>query len=151
MKVSNYTTEIQIDDGKSMLYNTLSRKYYVYNVEDKEEIWSLLRNLNCGSYTFQEIEWLKIWLEKKIVLQDAIDELSELKVLENTAKYQDSTYNILIYATNACNFRCTYCEQKHVTRVLDEKIIEQILKLVKNAAKKSKKVKIPLAFWKNVC
>lgn len=142
MKVSNYTTEIQIDDGKSMLYNTLSRKYYVYNVEDKEEIWSLLRNLNCGSYTFQEIEWLKIWLEKKIVLQDAIDELSELKVLENTAKYQDSTYNILIYATNACNFRCTYCEQKHVTRVLDEKIMEQILKLVKNAAKKSKKVKI---------
>ncbi len=142
MKLSKYTTEILIDDDKSMLYNTLSRMYYVYKNEDREYIDSFLKNVNKGNYNRQEIELLRILLSKKIILQDSINELEELQVLENTARYEDSTYKILIYATNACNFRCTYCEQKHITKTLTDEVIEQILKTIKNVAKKSKKVKI---------
>lgn len=64
MKLSKYTTDIVIDEEKSMIYNTLSRQYYLYIRQDKKKIWGFLNNINKGSYTQEEIELFKILLEK---------------------------------------------------------------------------------------
>lgn len=48
----------------------------------------------------------------------------------------------MVYTTNACNFRCTYCEQEHIAKVLQTDVMENILKLVQHMSKKVKKIKI---------
>ena len=63
----------------------------------------------------------------------------------------------MILATNACNFRCTYCEQEHIVKRLDEDTQKRILELVEKKAKKHKKLEIdwfggePLLEYSCVC
>lgn len=157
MKISRYVTEIKINDFKKMLYNTLSRQYYVYGVEDSGRVSNFLLNLNKGVYTEEEIELFRVLLNKKIIIQDAIDELNELEYLENSARYQENVYKIMVYATNACNFRCAYCTQSHVAKRLKEDVENSIIRLVEKQARRCKRVEIdwfggePLLEYDKVC
>ncbi len=134
MKLSKYTTDIRIDDEKRMLYNTLSRKYYVYGSEEKEALRGLFERINAGEYTEGEIRTLKKLLDKHIIIQDNVNEATELECLENEKKFQGHTYKIMIYATNACNFRCVYCEQEHIVENLHAETMERIEKMVDRIA-----------------
>ncbi len=142
MKLSKYIADIKLDDSRRMLYSTLSRQYYIYGLEEKEEVQSFLQNLNKGEYDENEIALFKTLLNKKIIVRDDADELKEMRYMENSAKYQDSVYKIIIYTTNACNFRCTYCEQRHEAKQLSDEVSEKILKLVSEKAKVNKRIEI---------
>lgn len=142
MRLSKYVTDIELDGNRRMLYSTLSRQYYVFGLEEKEKVQSFLTNLNKGIYDECEIALFKTLLSKKIIIRDDADELKEMRYMENSARYQDSVYKIIIYTTNACNFRCTYCEQKHEVKKLSDEISEKILKLIAEKAKVNKKIEI---------
>ena len=51
MKESRYNVDVTIDENRGMLYNTFSRGYYIYKVEDKEAFMALLHNINKGEYS----------------------------------------------------------------------------------------------------
>lgn len=157
MKLSQYYIDIEIDETKKMLYSTFSRKYYVYKKQEQSKVLNFLAHINKGKYTEAEIALFEELLNKKIILRDEIDELKQLEVLENATRYQEKTYKMMIYATNACNFRCSYCEQNHVSKPLSEDVKERILKLVKIQAKKNRVIQIdwfggePLLEYESVC
>ena len=157
MKLSKYVTNLDLDENKKMLYSTLERKYILYDKSEEKNIILFLSQLNKGTYTENEIELFKELVQKKMILQDDIDEEKKLEILENADKYQDNIYKLMIYATNACNFRCTYCEQPHVVKQLDEETRYQILALIERHAKKSKTIQLdwfggePLLEYENIC
>ena len=157
MKLSKYATEIEIDNINTMLYSTLSRKYYVYNKADSEQIKAFIADINKGVYTEKEIEIFKNLLNASIIIQDELDEQKKLEVLENAARYQENTYKVMILATNACNFRCTYCEQEHVTKRLGPDTKDKILRLIEIQAQKNKRIEIdwfggePLLEYDSIC
>lgn len=157
MKLSKYVTEIEIDETNNMLYSTLSRKYYVYNKVASEQIKVFIEDINKGEYTEKEIEIFRKLLSAGIIIQDDLDEEKKLEVLENSARYQENTYKVMILATNACNFRCTYCEQEHIAKRLDAETKDRILKLIEIQAQKNKRIEIdwfggePLLEYESVC
>lgn len=142
MKVSKYTTDILIDDKKRMLYNTLSRQYFVYEQEKREEVWEFLNQLNKNQYTEDEVRLFQILLNRQIIVRDDVDEMLKLESLENERRFQEHTYKIMIYATNACNFRCVYCEQEHAAERLHEDVMESIIRLADRMADKVRCIQI---------
>lgn len=157
MKVSNYLAKIEIDEKKSMLYSTLSRRYYVYRKDEEQKVLSFLEDVNKGTYTNEELELFKQLLCCDIIVPDDMDEKAKLEVLEHTARYQENVYKLMILATNACNFRCTYCEQAHTIKRMEEEIQERIYRLIERKARTYKKIEIdwfggePLLEYNSVC
>lgn len=157
MKVSNYVTTIEIDEEMKMLYSTFSRQYYVYDIKDEEEIKNFFAEVNKGVYNEKEMNLFQILLNKKIIVRDEVDELRELEYLENSARYQGNRYKILVYATNACNFRCDYCTQPHIVKNLDSKVSEKLLKLISKKSGTNRKIEIdwfggePLLQYEEMC
>ena len=86
MKQAKYTTDIELDKKRRMLYNTLSRQYYVYLIEEQEQIRSFLQNLNKGVYEEWELSLFKELLNKKIIIRDDTNELDEIRYMENSAR-----------------------------------------------------------------
>lgn len=142
MQLSRYVTDIELDNNRRMLYSTLSRQYYVFGVKEHEKVQCFLDNLNKGIYDEWEIALFKVLLSKKIIIRDGVDELQEIRYLENSARYQDSVYKIIVYTTNACNFRCTYCEQTHEVKQLNDDVADKILNLIAEKAKLNRKIEI---------
>lgn len=144
MRVSRYSQEIKIDDKLFMWYNALSRKYCLYPLEQRNDIRDLIENINKGLYSTEEIGIVGELLKKQIIVRDAVDELAKLQYLENNSCFQDNAFHLIVYATNACNFRCTYCVQEHAVRNIQADTTEHLIKLIE---KKSKKVKAIHITW----
>lgn len=142
MKISNYVVDIELDEMRRMLYSMNSRKYYIYNKNEKEKIDCLIKDINKGIYTKKEIEEIKKLVECKILLPDGYDEIAELEYKENKVRYQDNTFQIVIIVTNACNFRCEYCIQEHEVKILTLDSEKKILAFLKKVTKKVNKIKI---------
>lgn len=142
MKLSNYSTKVIIDEKKDMVYNTISRQYYLYPVEKKDEFWNFLNNLNRKTYSVEEANLICKLAKKGIIVEDNKDELSGLAYLENKSCYQNSVFKMTIFTTNACNFRCTYCMQSHETRILDDAVSDKIIDAIDAVSRKVKKLDI---------
>lgn len=142
MKLSNYFIRVLIDEEKEMLYNTLSRQYYVYERNKDGEICAFIENLNKGAYTEAEIQLFGELLNKGIICSDEVNELQSLRNLENERKYCDNRFMITVMVTNACNFRCVYCTQEHLVRHLEDTVADALLKLITKKAPKVREIKI---------
>lgn len=142
MKISKYIADIKVDEKRSMLYSTLSRQYYVYLNEEKNKLTEFLKDINKGQYTKEEMLLFKELLDKKIIISKNYDEYYELRYQENMAKHSENIFRVVLYATNACNFRCTYCEQTHEVKQIDEVTAKKFLKLVERKAKECKRIEI---------
>lgn len=142
MKKSKYNVDIELDKNKGMIYNTFSRKYFVYALNEKNKVYDLIENINKNVYTLEEIEIIKNLIQSRILIENDRDELKELEYFENTVKYQSDTFSIMIIVTEGCNFRCTYCIQDHNNLTLDDTSESKIINLINNVSKKVKKIKL---------
>ena len=140
MRLSRFTADIELDGKKNMLYNTASRQYFIYSKASRKKIQALLEKMNDGIYDKDEIEIITELIKKKIVVSNEVDEITELEYKENSIRYQDGVFYIMIIVTNACNFRCTYCIQEHESKMLDDVSEEKISKLLVKMSKKVKKI-----------
>jgi len=134
MKLSKYNVDTFIDNDKSMIYNTLTRKYVIYDNQKRNQINGLLNNLNAGSYSTENAEQLKKLIGKHMIVKDSTDELSIIKFNENKTRFNDQLYNINILPTQDCNFRCVYCYETHKKAVMDDATAEKIVKYIENIA-----------------
>ena len=144
MKISKYTTEIKINDDLMMLYNTFTREYFTYTFREKSGIDNLLSNLTKTEFSISEITAITNLYRKGIIIKNDLDEIEALKYMENGARYQQKVFYLTIYATNACNFRCTYCSQDHNEQNLQPETAEAIVNFVKQI---SREVKILHIRW----
>lgn len=139
MKLSRYNTEVKINNQQYIIYNTLSRCYQLYTDEEKAPLKKLLGELNTkNEYTLEEISLLRQLAQKGIIVDDKIDELHKLEYLENSQWYQNAIYRLTFYATNACNFRCSYCTQEHIVKNIEDEVIENGVALIEKLAKNVK-------------
>lgn len=140
MKLSNYTVNVPIENDKFILYNTLKRKYFIYNKEEKNIINSLLDDINKGSYDLKEIEYMKKFIENGVIIKDDLEELDLIEFAINKRKFGNDTLTLVIQPTLNCNFRCVYCYEKHKNLAMDDETEVSILKYIKKNVKSYKKI-----------
>jgi len=142
MKQSSFNVNFDINEDKGILYNTLTRKYFIYEKNNYDKIDSLLNNINKETYSFDEIEDIKKLMKKGMVIKDAIDELKIIEYRENSSRFSDSSYELQILPTMDCNFRCTYCYEEHNKIRIDDEVEKKIIKLIGNITSNIKKLHI---------
>jgi uncharacterized protein len=142
MKESRYNTILDIDDEKSLLYNTQTRKYLVFDNSEKLLAKNLLKNLNRDKFELKEAEHIKEMIKIGAVVADELDEINKLNFLYNKQKFQQDTVTLVIQTTLNCNFRCVYCYEDHKNEKLTDEVSTKIINLVKDKCKKARKLKI---------
>lgn len=142
--LSRFTKTISIDEQTDFLYNTLTRKYYAYPKTDSQKIGSFLANLNKDIYSEVEAKLLLDLNKDGIIVDDKCNELIKLEWYYNRANFEDNSLNVTVYATNACNFRCTYCTQEHITKNLTDETISSVIALFEKEAPQRRRISL---FW----
>lgn len=141
MQLSKFVVNVENEENY-MLYSLKTRKYFIYEKKEQKKLQMLIKNLNKGEYTLQDIDCLKQLLHKGILINDNQDEIEELEYLENKVKYQNDELYIMIVVTNSCNFCCEYCIQEHEVKNLTSIAESNILKFIEKNAKTKRKINI---------
>lgn len=157
MKVSAYTVDLTLDAERGMLYNTLSREYYVYQKAQSKELWNFLAHVNHGIHCMDNVELMATLHQKHIIVQDETDELCELKYLENIKRYANDRFCLKIIVTNGCDFRCTYCDEAWLTMPINDNTVDKLLRLVEQITSKVRYLYIewcggePMLEYERIC
>lgn len=131
MKESIFNYKVNLDDDKTIIYNTFSRKYLVSS-KNNELYDIVMEKMNGNEYSLEEFELLKEMISKGILVKNDVDELERVKLLERSALFQNKSYNLTIQPTLDCNFRCVYCYEDHKKLYINNDTESKILKLVQN-------------------
>lgn len=129
MKSSNYNIIIDLGEDSSIIYNTYSRKYIVYNKSEKPVVKELMENLSKKSYTTKEVNCLVKLLQKGIMIKDTINELEKLKFQYLRERFDSKTLRIKIQTNLDCNIRCDKCNFTGNLHISNE-TLNNILKFI---------------------
>lgn len=134
MKLSNYNLRLNLGD-KHAIYNTISRKYVIYNQSQGEYIEDLLRNLKKDRYEVRDAEVLKKFISNGIIVEDELDEFERIGFHFNKTKYQDRRFILVISPTLDCNFRCPYCFEERRNTYISDETIQNLIEFVKKTSR----------------
>ncbi|WP_195892655.1 radical SAM/SPASM domain-containing protein [Desnuesiella massiliensis] len=131
MKFSNYNIVMDLEEDYSIIYNTYSKEYIVYNKSESSIIKELMDNLVKRSYNVKEINCLVKLLEKGIVLKKNINELEKLNFQYLKERFNSKTLRIKIQTNLDCNIKCDQCHFKGNTHISND-TLNNILKFINN-------------------
>ncbi len=142
MKTSRFLVDIPVSKSESMLYSTLSRKYYLYSEDEHDRLWEFLNSINRPTYSVEEMNLCLDLHKKGLIVDDLVDEIDTLRYLENKACYRSDKVTLSVYLTNDCNFRCEYCEQPHIHKNIDGAVVTNIISWIDKQSRLVKKIEI---------
>lgn len=103
MKFSRYNLILKADEkDEYILFNTLTGNCFKIDADSK----NILEENRIDSL---DEERLKIYKEKKIVLDENVDEIKWIDYFHNKHKFSSKTFSITVLLTWACNLKCVYC------------------------------------------
>lgn len=112
MKSSNYNIKVQLDDNKSIIFNTFTRKFFICSNNNLDKVDLIINNPEL----YQQNERISSFLTKLtnggFIIPDDYNEISYLEKKYNQFK-EEAEYTLLIMSTYSCNFSCWYCTQEH--------------------------------------
>lgn len=129
MKQSYYNVTVPLDLDRCVIFNTLSKKFFVCTNRNKEKFLHLMISSNeyISDERFKRI--INEFADSGFIVDEDTDELSNLEV--SVADYiKDNVYTLTVMTTYACNFACWYCVQKHkpisISLDVEQKIFNHI-------------------------
>lgn len=143
MKISKYTSVITIDEKHTIVFGASTSQFLVIKnllVRDREELNKLI---------FVDSKLREQLIHAGILIDDNIDEVSELKYRIGEVDNDDSEFQLHINPTLDCNFRCWYCYENHTSgSTMSSNIIERINRYVQYTISRLKNLKVfHLAFF----
>ncbi len=144
MKFSKYNMVVDIDGG-ILLYNLSNAKCVkIYKKEELNKFITLLKSKKLDSND----EMIQALYKRGYVVDDDVNEYEEVKKLINN-HYQKSErqLKIMLYVTEQCNFRCTYCFQKHLNKQFSIENWDALYKYIEKNLKKGSYDSVTFAFF----
>lgn len=112
MKLSIFNNIVQIEKNV-FIYNSLTES--LLRLDEK---YAKSFNRFCESKNLEDLnkDLFENLLKGKMLVDGAIDEIDNLKIMHNIARYSNSTCSLTIAPTMQCNFRCPYCYENNIKR-----------------------------------
>lgn len=137
MKYSNYNLVIKMLDNKNIIFNTLTGETFLVD----NRLADSVENKKMDELTEEE---LKIFSDKRIVIDDKFNEKHMYNYIRNKVIYQNNHLTYTILLTWACNLRCIYCyegagevKNDFLSRGTSDKIVLNIKKEIENRNSRS--------------
>ena len=143
MKFSKYNFDFE-DNGILYLYNSKNAAFVKMAKEDDKKSFNTL----CESELSLDNPMVKALYNRGYIVDDDIDEYKEVqKNIKKIYSDRDKCLNLMIYATEQCNFRCVYCCEEHVNKKLSDENWENILKFIDKRIEQDKICVVRISFF----
>lgn len=135
MKHSIYNILVKLDTKKYIIYNTYSSAVGV--LDDKVlDVYNNISNIDISDKNINSE--VKMLIENGFVIQDNIDEFSKICIEEKIDRYKNSSLNLTIAPTLACNMRCIYCYEEKKPINMSNETCDSLINFIKELIKKNK-------------
>jgi len=118
MKPSSFNVFIPFKDDETLIYNTFSDSRVIANNELVMAIESCNQAVNQNTIIKDQLNQL---LELGIIIDDEVDELKEIEYWAQRVKFDNTSLNVTILTTLACNMKCVYCFEQGLSSSLSMK------------------------------
>lgn len=150
---SRYNVRATAEDGRLVLWNTISGKITVFKPEDREAILSLLEKKGFEAPKEKVVEYL---VERGYLVRKGVDEYRQFQQLFGQQHYRTDALELILMPSEDCNFRCEYCYEDFARGTMIPDVREGIKNLVRKRIKKLNRLHIswfggePLYGWEAV-
>ena len=139
MKESKFNLYLTTNDGTELLFNAKTCALAIVDTEYK----SLLNALkgNCPlSDTLKKV--LDSAIEAGFIIENNADELTEINLKRNYAKFSEYSFSLTIAPTLMCNFVCPYCYETRQPGFMDANTQKNLVEFAKEHLALSKEFNV---------
>lgn len=136
---SRYNIRATAEDGRLVLWNTLSGQISVFKAEHREGIVALLRRKGFESPKEKIVKYLA---DRGYLVHRGVNEYRIFQRLFGQQHYRTDTLELILMASEDCNFRCTYCYEDFARGTMIPEVREGVKNLVRKRIKKLNRLHI---------
>jgi uncharacterized protein len=150
---SRYNVQATAEDGRLVLWNTLSGKLTVFQHSDRDSVLGLLRRPGFEAPNENVVGYLA---GRGYLVRQGVDEYRQFQQLFGQGHYRTDTLELILMSSEDCNFRCPYCYEDFSRGTMIREVREGIKNLVRRRIKKLNQLRIswfggePLYGWEAV-
>ena len=137
-KFSNYNHMLESSAFDLILYNF--RTQNSIKIPNKHPAKAFLQNRE--SFHAKKNKWFDILLKKEFIVDEEFDEASWCILKHRETIYGNDTLFVEILPTNDCNFRCSYCFERHTPNFIDMESETKIIRFLEQNIPKCKKFRL---------
>lgn len=120
-KPSRFNAQSESDDGGVVLYNSYTGAVASFSAEERAALMLCLRPGEPPSNPAADLHPLLV--EQGFLVREDTDELRRALFLHQSLHAAD-TMHLVLLATEACNFRCTYCYESFPRGAMRQEVME---------------------------
>jgi len=150
---SRYNVRATADDGRLVLWNTLSGTLTAFEAEDRETVLGLLHRRGFEAPKEKVVQYL---VERGYLVRKGVNEYRQFQQLFGQQHYRSDVLELILMASEDCNFRCTYCYEDFARGTMTPEVREGVKNLVRKRIQKLNRLHIswfggePLYGWEAV-
>jgi uncharacterized protein len=150
---SRYNVRATAEDGRLVLWNTLSGKITVFRPKDRESVLGMLERKGFEAPKEKVVKYLA---ERGYLVRKGVDEYRQFQQMFGAAHYRTDALELILMASEDCNFRCKYCYEDFVRGTMLPEVREGIKNLTRARIKKLNRLHVawfggePLYGWEAI-
>lgn len=134
MKPSRYNYYLERDDGKTLIFNGRTKRFFEVSRKNSDSFKRVIEN---PDECFEQYKrFLLRMRDEGFIVDDDVDELRLVKDAYHQETVSDN-YMLLVFPTYQCNVRCWYCIQKHQDVVMTVETVRRLKLHIEKYLKKN--------------
>lgn len=127
-QASRFNVHSVTEDGALILWNTYSNSINKFSPRNRDAVTAILRRGADGPLSGIS-EYLHL---RGFLIDRSIDELRRVRYAFGRQQYRQDTLELILLASEDCNFRCTYCYEKFARGTMRPAVREAIKAMVRD-------------------
>lgn len=129
---SRYNIRASTPDGRLVLWNSYSGTMSVFAAAQRGKIETLLRR---NGFTARKQGIVKYLFDRGFIIGEGTDEYRRIQVGFGQQQFRTDTLQLILLASEDCNFRCTYCYEDFAQGTMQPWVRRGIKNLIQNRLK----------------
>lgn len=127
---SRYNLRTTADDGRYIVWNNYTGAICVFNAQQRQAVQTLL---NTG-YAGESRGIINYLTDRGFLVPTGTNEYRQIQLQFGQMHYRSDTLDLILMASEDCNFRCTYCYEDFPRGTMLPSVREGIKRLVEKRA-----------------
>jgi uncharacterized protein len=136
---SRYNIRATAEDGRLVLWNSLSGKIAVFKAEHREGVISLLQRKGFEHPKENVVGYL---VDCGFLVRKGVNEYRQFQRLFGEQHYRSDVLELILMASEDCNFRCTYCYEDFARGTMLPSVRQGVKNLVSKRIQKLNRLHI---------
>lgn len=124
---SRYNVRASASDGRLILWNSIRGTMSVFSTAQREKVEGLLGRKGFEAPLRGAVKYL---YERGFLVKEGTNEYRRIQLSFGQAHYRSDAFELILLASEDCNFRCTYCYEDFARGTMQPWVREGIKKLV---------------------